>query len=191
MSDARLRDAERRWRETRQVEDEARWLHERVRAGQLDPERLELAAGVGHPAARAALGLPEAELEGVVELVRGWSRPALLAGLLAWAEQHAAEQPVCLPLVRELRAAAARPADDVDGALAAGEAAARLAVEQHVEAQDFEQAAAARGIRVCYQHARGEAPPRDAPRHAYDRAFRRGVAAWALSAPGGGSAPAR
>lgn len=58
MTDARLRDAERRWRETGALADEAAWLRERVRAGALDDERLRLAAYVGHAAARLALATP-------------------------------------------------------------------------------------------------------------------------------------
>lgn len=56
MSDARLREAERRWRETGSVDDEARFLLERVRVGDLPRERLELAAYCGNRAAGAATG---------------------------------------------------------------------------------------------------------------------------------------
>ncbi|MCW8140066.1 MAG: hypothetical protein KIT58_14300 [Planctomycetota bacterium] len=56
MSDPRLRELERRWRESRAVEDEAAYLLERVRVGELSPERLELAAHCGHEAARRATG---------------------------------------------------------------------------------------------------------------------------------------
>ncbi len=56
MSDERLRELERRWRESGSVEDEAAWLLERVRVGELDQDRLELAAYCGHGAARVALG---------------------------------------------------------------------------------------------------------------------------------------
>lgn len=58
MSDARVRDAERRWRESGAVADEAAWLRERVRSGALDDARLRLAAYVGHPASRLALATP-------------------------------------------------------------------------------------------------------------------------------------
>ena len=44
MSDARLRELERRWRESGSTEDEAAYLRERVRVGDLTQERLELAA---------------------------------------------------------------------------------------------------------------------------------------------------
>ncbi len=55
MSDERLRELERRWRETGFVEDEAAWLRERVRVGDLTQERLELAAFAGHNGAVRAL----------------------------------------------------------------------------------------------------------------------------------------
>lgn len=56
MSDARAREAERRWRETSASGDEARLLLERVRAGDLDRRRLALAARLGDPAAGLAAG---------------------------------------------------------------------------------------------------------------------------------------
>lgn len=58
MSDEALREAERRWRATGHVEDEARLLLEQLRAGQLSAERLELAAYCGHGAALVAIGRP-------------------------------------------------------------------------------------------------------------------------------------
>ena len=54
MSDSKLRELERRWRETKSVEDEAAYLRERVRVGDLTQERLELAAYCGHEGARRA-----------------------------------------------------------------------------------------------------------------------------------------
>jgi hypothetical protein len=57
MSDTRLRDLERRWMETGSVQDEAVFLLERVRVGDLTRVRLELAAYCGHEAASRALGL--------------------------------------------------------------------------------------------------------------------------------------
>ncbi|HZV01901.1 MAG TPA: FHA domain-containing protein [Planctomycetota bacterium] len=58
MSDDRLREAERVFRETGSVADEARYLNERVRAGLLARERLELAAELRDEAAVLALGGP-------------------------------------------------------------------------------------------------------------------------------------
>jgi len=54
VSDARLRELERRWKETGSVDDEASYLLERVRVGDLTRERLELAAYCGHQGARRA-----------------------------------------------------------------------------------------------------------------------------------------
>jgi hypothetical protein len=56
MSDQKLRDLERRWRETGTVEDEAAYLLERMRVGELSSEKLELAAFCAHEGARRALG---------------------------------------------------------------------------------------------------------------------------------------
>jgi hypothetical protein len=58
VSDSRLRDLERRWKETGAAEDEAAFLLERLRVGDLTAERLELAAHCGHPAGQLALGRP-------------------------------------------------------------------------------------------------------------------------------------
>lgn len=55
MSDDWLRQLEARWRETRDALDESRYLLERMRAGVLPRPRLELAAFLGHEAARLAL----------------------------------------------------------------------------------------------------------------------------------------
>ncbi|MCW8137456.1 MAG: hypothetical protein KIT58_00955 [Planctomycetota bacterium] len=52
MSDTRLRELERRWNETGSPDDEAAYLLERVRVGDLTQERLELAAYCGHEGAR-------------------------------------------------------------------------------------------------------------------------------------------
>ncbi len=56
MSDARLRGLERRWRETNAPLDGARYLLEAIRAGRLARARVELAAWLGHPAARLVPG---------------------------------------------------------------------------------------------------------------------------------------
>lgn len=56
MSDAKLRELEKRWKETGSVEDEAAYLLERIRIGDLLQEKLELAAYLGHEGASAASG---------------------------------------------------------------------------------------------------------------------------------------
>ena len=54
MSDQRLRELERLWRESGSPEAEADVLRERARAGMLSEDRLRLAAFLGHEAARLA-----------------------------------------------------------------------------------------------------------------------------------------
>jgi hypothetical protein len=61
VRDERLRELERRFKETGAVEDEANWLRARVRAGTLSEQRLQVAAYVGH--ALAAKMLVEAGFE--------------------------------------------------------------------------------------------------------------------------------
>lgn len=91
MSDARLRELERRWRETRAVEDEAAYLLGRVRVGDLPNERLRLAAYLGHDGARHSIRPVEVPLEpsAWVEAVCALSdeiavRVALAASRWAW-----------------------------------------------------------------------------------------------------------
>lgn len=55
--DERLRALDRRRRGSGAITDEAAWLQERLRRGDLSRERLYLAAALGHPAALAALAL--------------------------------------------------------------------------------------------------------------------------------------
>lgn len=57
MTDHRLRRLEREVASSPSLESEAALLRERLRAGTLSPERLELAAYCGHEGARGALGI--------------------------------------------------------------------------------------------------------------------------------------
>lgn len=87
MTDDRLRTLERRFRETGSVEDETAWLKERVRAGELNEEQLEVAAHCGVPAAARVLSLSE-ESEATSELewlrrLDSLSHVAAVRGLLA------------------------------------------------------------------------------------------------------------
>lgn len=71
MSDERLRELERRWKETGAAEDETAFLLERVRTGDLAAERVALAAGLGHRASEAAsksLGLDGLDPLGLILL---------------------------------------------------------------------------------------------------------------------------
>ena len=87
MSDAKLRELERKWKESGSVEDEAAYLRERVRAGDLTQERLELAAYFGHAAAGRAL--PMSLIQAAAPADLGWERleadgpEAVVRGLLA------------------------------------------------------------------------------------------------------------
>lgn len=56
MSDSKLRELERRWQETRAIDDEVALHRERLRVGEISPERLAVAACCGSTAAKAALG---------------------------------------------------------------------------------------------------------------------------------------
>lgn len=80
MSDSHLRDLERRFKETGAVEDEALHLGGRVRAGELSQERLQLAAFLGHAAARAVL--VDGEHDNLVEM-------STLGALFTWTEEIA------------------------------------------------------------------------------------------------------
>jgi len=97
MGDERLRELERRWRESGSPESEAGWLLERVRLGELDSLMLDLAAHLGHPGARIARGFAdpfptfaedEEDEEGKRRLLRPWS--SKIAQLSAPAARRAA-----------------------------------------------------------------------------------------------------
>lgn len=65
MADAELRALERRWLDSRSVEDETRWYAARLRAGLVSERGLAIAAGLGHEAAlrlAPAVGLAPLEL---------------------------------------------------------------------------------------------------------------------------------
>lgn len=87
MSDARLRELERRMA-AGDSGARTEWLLERLRAGQLDPEALELAAFAADGAARAALGpaapsrAPDAPEPLARSLSRFGPRACVLAGVL-------------------------------------------------------------------------------------------------------------
>ncbi|MBL4850446.1 MAG: hypothetical protein JKY65_33430 [Planctomycetes bacterium] len=78
MSDSRLRELERRWKETGSVDDEAAWLRGRVNAGEFSAERLEVLARIGHPAASDGAVPPEVEWRGALGVAHA------LEPTLAW-----------------------------------------------------------------------------------------------------------
>lgn len=85
MSDARVRELERRWRETGAVADEASHLLERLRVGGLPRERLELAASCGHEAARLATGLQTVDLATLLARLDREPQPLPVVAALACA----------------------------------------------------------------------------------------------------------
>jgi hypothetical protein len=110
MSDEQLRELERRWRETGAVEDEARFLAERARAGRLSRDKLELAAYLGHRAALSAIERTNPPwdpssgpswLEEVVRGLRAWSKEAGVRAAIAasrtamkqWEARYGEEDP--------------------------------------------------------------------------------------------------
>lgn len=124
MSDARLRDAERRWRDTGAVEDEADYLRERLRAGDLAQTALELAAECGYEPAALALGRPLERPETIVTWARGVARHGTL---------------VAVRIVVALAAAVEELADDHSrGCLHAAEAYALApSLEASVECEEW------------------------------------------------------
>lgn len=81
MADQDLRELLRRWQASRSAMDEAAWLAARLRAGELTPERLLIAARIGSAGARRLLGAEAPRTERDVER---W-----LEGLLAEAPELA------------------------------------------------------------------------------------------------------
>lgn len=82
MSDDRLRQLERRFRASGAAEDEAAFLLERVRVGDLDQAGLELAAYCGHQASQLATGLASPPERGLEAWIRGLpSQQAIACGV--------------------------------------------------------------------------------------------------------------
>ncbi len=86
MSDADLRDLERRWKESGGHDDAVRYLQSRLRASDLPRERVEVAAWLGHPAACAVLGddapsgIAPWDLRACVEALGRWGAPWVVRG---------------------------------------------------------------------------------------------------------------
>lgn len=96
MADAALRELERRYRESGEEADRARWLAGRVRAGEVSTDRLALAAHAGDAAARLALG-PDAPP--VVHDLTEWARALAPWGAEARARAALAAARAALPLL--------------------------------------------------------------------------------------------
>lgn len=114
MADGRLRELERRWQQSGSVQDEAAYLLERVREGDLTKERLELAAYLGYPAASSGVGVrahdPQS-LEDFVDFARGlkrFERQAKVRAALAVALRLPRPEEAARPFVDRCVAATAR-----------------------------------------------------------------------------------
>lgn len=128
MSDATLRELERRWKATGSVEDEAAFLLERVRVGDLTRERLELAAHCGHEAASRATGTSN----GSPQALREWLSVGHELDRVTMVQ-------LLVPLARAILVSAPRhdSDDDTEQALDAIEAWLRHPSSEH-EAKAFE-----------------------------------------------------
>tara|TARA_R110002072_G_scaffold59265_5_gene151001 strand:- start:639 stop:1361 length:723 start_codon:yes stop_codon:yes gene_type:complete len=84
VSDNHLRELEATWRASASVEDEAAYLVERVRVGELKQSRLELTASLGFPSALLAVpSVPVAtDSQALLELIAQRGDPVLIRGLL-------------------------------------------------------------------------------------------------------------
>lgn len=90
MTDSRLRNLERRWRDSGSLADEAAYLLERVRAGELQRDQLELAAYCGYVAAamaiREAAPPPPDDVVSWVEGFDRWGKPTYVRVAIAMAD---------------------------------------------------------------------------------------------------------
>lgn len=78
VTDSRLRDLERHWRVTGAVEDEAAWLRERLRVGELKEAQVELAAYLGHGAATALVAVKSSTIRGLVTGLSRWESDVIM-----------------------------------------------------------------------------------------------------------------
>jgi hypothetical protein len=131
MSDLRVRALERRFRGTGALEDEAAWLAERLRIGEVTRERVELAGLCEHRAACVVLGIEGGIGSGTV---RAWAdRLVVLGGRVA--------------AVRAIFAAARRLSIEVEGTLAPEWQERRLALVEAVNGIAFWLAAPSTRVR--------------------------------------------
>jgi hypothetical protein len=140
VSDARLREAERSWQQSGTVEDEARFLLQRVRAEALLQAQLELAAACGHQAAEQALATTSPlmiDAYRIAHRLAPWGRPVLVrlaveaAGhaLVVW-DRHAIDEHGARTEEGELSHAAVRAARRwLEDPSPTSEAQARVAAE--------------------------------------------------------------
>lgn len=135
MSDTRLRELRRRFDETGAPQDEAAWLNERVRMGELSRERLELAAYCGHEAARRVIGASVvAAPRAPAELVELFSEEVadlewFIRGLARWGVPWCAR--AALAIGRHVLPLAGPFEDEAAAALRATETWLRCPCEEH------------------------------------------------------------
>lgn len=79
------------------ADDEAAWLLARVRKGELAPLSLRLAAHLGHPGARLAVGVIEPDDRRDVDSLRRWAAGLLAFGRPVCARAGLALARACLP----------------------------------------------------------------------------------------------
>ncbi len=166
MSDTKLRELERRWRDTGAVQDEAAWLKERVRVGDLSREVVELCALCGHEAALLVLPSPS----GLTRLgTRMWEAVAgkwlseplrKVAGHEAAVRAAVAVARLVLPCAEELFPNDPRPS----GALRAAESWVRSRSSDHREAATRARSAASSAV-AWYAGSGGGPPPGDIQRN--------------------------
>jgi len=114
MADARLREFERRWTETRAPADEEAYLRARVTVGDLAPEMLRLAGHCGYEPALNALSQEVARgLRRGYEHIEGW----------AWAFEDWGREAA-------FRAFLALPADSDEGSLTNWKGASQEEIEE-------------------------------------------------------------
>jgi hypothetical protein len=184
MADGSLRELERRCRASGSPDDEARWLVARLRQGEVDVDRLELAACCDHlPAALAlrAVGVEPSPTSWVTDVRRWGDEACVRAGLLAasralpvWLDAFPddARPASILGLVeRWLEPARGEPEDVAPGPKVVVVDAEEAAYYAQLEAEDAADLAASWGahlaeqacVAVCFAARAVQAAARDAP----------------------------
>jgi len=111
MTESQLLSLKQKFEASGSIEDEAAWLRARAMQGELSLERLGLAGECGHPAARMALGLEDAQLTATVWLDTVCARGVEVCVRLAVACAGVAVQRF---EAGELKAAVKRSVDDLE-----------------------------------------------------------------------------
>lgn len=181
MTDRRLRQLERRFRETGALEDEAAWLAARVQAGEVSPDRLALASDLKYAAARVAQNRRPADYVDLKlwprELHSRWGTEVLVRVSLACARrvcEQIAHEPVRERLEEGLAAVAGWVACPCEEHVKGAKAAA-VACKQSVIAGSLIVEAYTAIIQQPTFGGRFAPPGFDAPHLAADALHRRGL----------------